>query len=67
MNENVDITSIDSEHKRRILFGKHILGHTCPATARKWYAIFNFLDKGGEFPQEDLIGCFGRFVELLKP
>ncbi|KAG8334877.1 hypothetical protein J6590_080798 [Homalodisca vitripennis] len=27
----------------------------CPTVAREWYAIFGSLDKGGEFPQEDLI------------
>ncbi|KAG8304427.1 hypothetical protein J6590_093903 [Homalodisca vitripennis] len=31
----------------------------------KRYVIFGSLDKGGEFPQEDLIGCF-RQIKRLK-
>ncbi|KAG8322481.1 hypothetical protein J6590_022931 [Homalodisca vitripennis] len=34
----------------------------CPAIARERYAIFGGLDKGGEFPQENLMGCFLRLV-----
>ncbi|KAG8334104.1 hypothetical protein J6590_097669 [Homalodisca vitripennis] len=30
--------------------------------SRERYAIFSSLDKGGEFPQEDLIGCFRPFA-----
>ncbi|KAG8326455.1 hypothetical protein J6590_041140 [Homalodisca vitripennis] len=44
---------------------EHLL-FDCPAIARERYAIFGSLDRGGEFSQEDLIGCFRRFVELLK-
>ncbi|KAG8252196.1 hypothetical protein J6590_063549 [Homalodisca vitripennis] len=44
---------------------EHLL-FDCPAIARKHYAIFGHMDKGGDFPQEDLIGCFRRFIELLK-
>ncbi|KAG8305233.1 hypothetical protein J6590_074037, partial [Homalodisca vitripennis] len=44
---------------------EHLL-FDCPSIARERYAIFGSLDKGGEFPQENLIGCFRRFVELLK-
>ncbi|KAG8266748.1 hypothetical protein J6590_065257 [Homalodisca vitripennis] len=44
---------------------EHLL-FDCPSIARERYAIFGSLDKGGEFPQEDLIGCFRRFVELLE-
>ncbi|KAG8283322.1 hypothetical protein J6590_021223 [Homalodisca vitripennis] len=40
---------------------EHLL-FDCPTTAREQYAIFGSLDKGGEFPQEDLIGCFRRFA-----
>ncbi|KAG8259756.1 hypothetical protein J6590_008791 [Homalodisca vitripennis] len=29
--------------------------------------IFGTFDKGGKFPQEDLIDCFRWYVELLKP
>ncbi|KAG8285839.1 hypothetical protein J6590_072476 [Homalodisca vitripennis] len=36
---------------------EHLL-FDCPAIARERYAIFDSLDKGGEFPREDLIGCF---------
>ncbi|KAG8335511.1 hypothetical protein J6590_066421 [Homalodisca vitripennis] len=36
----------------------------CPSIARERYAIFCSLDKGGEFPQENLIGCFRRFLML---
>ncbi|KAG8284184.1 Cyclin-dependent kinase 12 [Homalodisca vitripennis] len=38
---------------------EHLLFH-CPATAKERCAIFGSLDKDGEFPQEDLIGCFQR-------
>ncbi|KAG8321347.1 hypothetical protein J6590_047639 [Homalodisca vitripennis] len=41
---------------------EHLL-FDCPARER--YAICGSVDKGGEFPQEGLIGCFRRFVELL--
>ncbi|KAG8262065.1 hypothetical protein J6590_061117 [Homalodisca vitripennis] len=34
---------------------EHLL-FDCPSVARERYAIFGSLDKGGEFPQEDLIG-----------
>ncbi|KAG8299980.1 hypothetical protein J6590_087766 [Homalodisca vitripennis] len=34
----------------------------CPSIAREQYAIFGSFDKGGEFPQEDLIGCLQRFA-----
>ncbi|KAG8268034.1 ATP synthase F(0) complex subunit B1, mitochondrial [Homalodisca vitripennis] len=44
---------------------EHLL-FDCPAIARERYAIFGSLNRGGEFSQEDLIGCFQRFVELLK-
>ncbi|KAG8287469.1 hypothetical protein J6590_036334 [Homalodisca vitripennis] len=44
---------------------EHLL-FDCPAIARERYAIFGSLDRGGEFSQEDLIGCFRWFVELLK-
>ncbi|KAG8257992.1 hypothetical protein J6590_039545 [Homalodisca vitripennis] len=44
---------------------EHLL-FDCPSIARERYAIFGSLDKGGEFLQEDLIGCFRWFVELLK-
>ncbi|KAG8282614.1 hypothetical protein J6590_033318 [Homalodisca vitripennis] len=38
----------------------------CTAIARERYAICGSLDKGGEYSQEDLTGCFRRFMELLK-
>ncbi|KAG8279051.1 hypothetical protein J6590_008069 [Homalodisca vitripennis] len=44
---------------------EHLL-FDCPAIARERYAIFGSLNRDGEFSQEDLIGCFRRFVELLK-
>ncbi|KAG8296763.1 39S ribosomal protein L28, mitochondrial [Homalodisca vitripennis] len=42
----------------------------CPAIARERYAIFGSLDKGGEFPQEDLmvvVGGLWNFSELVWP
>ncbi|KAG8331027.1 hypothetical protein J6590_050413 [Homalodisca vitripennis] len=44
---------------------EHLL-FDCPSIARELYAIFGSLDKGGEFPQKDLISCFRWFLELLK-
>ncbi|KAG8335088.1 hypothetical protein J6590_077165 [Homalodisca vitripennis] len=44
---------------------EHLL-FDCPSIPRERYAILGSLDKGGKFLQEDLIGCFRRFVELLK-
>ncbi|KAG8331503.1 hypothetical protein J6590_039849 [Homalodisca vitripennis] len=44
---------------------EHLL-FDCPSIAREQYGNFGSLNKGGEFPQEDLIGCFRQFVELLK-
>ncbi|KAG8261186.1 hypothetical protein J6590_079327 [Homalodisca vitripennis] len=41
--------------------GEHLV-FDCPAIASILIASL-----GIEFPQEDLIGCFRRFVELLKP
>ncbi|KAG8291031.1 5' exonuclease Apollo [Homalodisca vitripennis] len=38
----------------------------CSAVAREWYAIFGSLDKGGEFPQEDLIGLMVCFRDAQK-
>ncbi|KAG8250915.1 hypothetical protein J6590_092272 [Homalodisca vitripennis] len=40
---------------------EHLL-FDCPSIARERYAIFGSLDRAGEFPQEDLIGCFRRFA-----
>ncbi|KAG8296974.1 hypothetical protein J6590_044630 [Homalodisca vitripennis] len=60
-----DINRLVNLHCSSEETAEHLL-FDCPAIARERYAIFGSLDRGGEFSQEDLIGCFRRFVELLK-